>query len=173
MTLDEAKVILPDIQQTHGLASERWGESFHIETGRAEICARDRGIDTPIMHILPACSYDDRLLAINAPRYIKALLLLLSEAFRVIRELKRELAQAQETKSKDYAAECAMKCNEASFGLFLQERHQLQPPITAESVTTAVKHALKVRSRKELNNNAAAAHRWTDLRSEYDAWRRT
>lgn len=82
---------------------------------------------------------------------------------------------------KDYAAECAMKCAEPAFRVFLEERHGLERPLTEERVAQKVRSLLGVTSRRELNDrrDAAgaqtgnrAAQAWAALRAEYDAWRR-
>jgi len=73
---------------------------------------------------------------------------------------------------KNFAAECAMKCGEPAFRVFLEERHGLQRPLTDERVAQKVRSMLGVTSRKELNNGGQAAERWKALRADYDAWRR-
>lgn len=93
--------------------------------------------------------------------------------------------------TKDYAAECAMKCAEPAFRVFLEERHGLERPLTGERVAQKVRSLLGVTSRRELNvrrdaagaqtencdasgaqTGSCAAQAWAALRAEYDAWRR-
>ena len=74
--------------------------------------------------------------------------------------------------AKDYAAECAMKCAEPAFRVFLEERHGLERPLTEERVAQKVRSLLGVTSRRELNQPGQATERWKALRGEYDAWRR-
>ncbi len=109
MNLHKAKALYPELRELSGLASDEWCESFDTKTGRAEICTRDRrsGIVEPIAAILPDCSYDDRMLMQKAPTYILALLILLDEAFRRLKEL-----QPKPEKAPNFAAECAMKCKD-------------------------------------------------------------
>lgn len=75
--------------------------------------------------------------------------------------------------AKDYAAECAMKCAEPAFRVFLEERHGLERPLTEERVAQKVRSLLGVTSRRELNRGDQAAALWRSLRGEFDAWRRT
>lgn len=73
---------------------------------------------------------------------------------------------------KNFAAECAMKCDEPAFRVFLEERHGLERPLTEDRVAQKVRGLLGVTSRKELNDGGQSAERWKALRADYDAWRR-
>lgn len=168
MNLANAKAMLPEIRELSGLASGEWCESYDVANTRAEICTRDRrtGEVEPIAILLPDCSYDDRRLMQSAPVYIAALLTLLDEAFRVIREL-----QPKPPKQKDHAAECAMKCaNDRAFLRFLQQRHGADIADT-ERVKTRVRSILAIQSMAELNTDENARQRWKSLRAEFDNWR--
>ncbi len=173
MNLDFAKEKYLDARQLLGLASEEWCESFEVESGRAEICAKDMltGEVEPIAHLLPACGYDDRRIMTHAPTYMRAMDFLLQHAFREIRELRQKLA-VREPKPKQYAAECAMKCSEPAFLKFLEERHGLQRPLTKDRAATKVRSILNISSRRDLDENQDAAARWRSLVNAFDAWRR-
>lgn len=169
MDLSAAKSLLPQIRQLSGLASAEWCESYDVANARAEICTRDpmSGLVEPIAVFLPDCGYDDRRLMQGAPVYVDALLTLLDEAFRVIRQL-----QPKQAKAKDHAAECAMKCaTDQAFRRFLQELHGADIADT-ERVKTRVRSVLAVQSMAELNTDDAARQRWFSLRTEFDNWRR-
>ncbi|RVL53582.1 hypothetical protein [Sinorhizobium meliloti] len=98
----------------------------------------------------------------------------LAGRFRMLRaELRRHAPpQQQRREPKDYAAECAMKCAEPAFKVFLEECHGLAKPLTDDRVATKVRSILNIGSRAELNNDPAAAERWQKLRGHFDAWRR-
>ncbi len=97
----------------------------------------------------------------------------LAARFRTLRsELRRHTPQQQRREPKDYAAECAMKCAEPGFKVFLEECHGLAKPLTDDRAATKVRSILNIGSRAELNNDPAAAERWQKLRGHFDAWRR-
>lgn len=169
MNLEEAKALFPEIREQSGLASDGWCESFDTKTGRAEICTRHRrsGIVEPIAAILPDCSYYDRMLMQKAPTYILALLILLDEAFRRLKEL-----QPKPEKAPNFAAECAMKCKDDHlFRKFLHECHGADAP-DLERIKTRVRSVLGVQSMVELNTDENARKRWLSLRAEFDRWRK-
>ncbi|MDW9888899.1 hypothetical protein GOC28_08415 [Sinorhizobium meliloti] len=97
----------------------------------------------------------------------------LADRFRTLRaELRRHAPQRQRREPKDYAAECAMKCAEPAFKVFLEECHGLAKPLTDDRAATKVRSILNIGSRAELNNDPAAVERWQKLRGHFDAWRR-
>lgn len=115
--------------------------------------------------------------ACNAPDMVRFLLKLLGRAFDEIRELRGEPAarnrpaeQAAATDPKNFAAECAMKCQEPAFKVWLEERHGLQRPLTDERAAQKVRSLLGVQSRKELNDGGDAAERWKALRADFATW---
>lgn len=73
---------------------------------------------------------------------------------------------------KNYAAEAAIKVTSWRFMQFLEARHGLEPPLTAERATQRLRSVLRILSRKELNDDEAAAERWRGLRAEFEAWLR-
>lgn len=73
---------------------------------------------------------------------------------------------------KNYAAEAAMKCGEGRFQTFLAERHGLEPPLDEKRTAQKLRSLLGIASRRDLNDDDAAAARWKKLRGDYEAWRR-
>ncbi|MBT9370310.1 hypothetical protein [Rhizobium sp. CSW-27] len=120
------------------------------------------------------CSYQDRDFLLSAHDDVGFLLGLLGQAFQRIRELATQPPAPPRTdaaaKPADYAAECAMKCQEPIFIRYLVERHGLQAE-DADSVKTCVREALAIASRSELNKSPDAAGRWRDMRADFEAWR--
>lgn len=171
MNIDAARALYPEAKQLADLVSEEWTVSFDRSKGVAEICVRDMatGEITPIAHLLPDCGYDDRVLMGKAPVLVRALVTICERAFEEIRRLR-----PKENKPKDFAAECAMKCqNDGLFKTYLMQAHQLQDAGDAERIKTRVRSILAIQSMKELNDDPAASARWQNLRGDFDAWRRT
>lgn len=173
MNLELAKAKYRDARQLLGLASEEWCASYDVERGHTELCSKEpmTGEIEPIALILPQCSREDRRLMAHAPTYMRAMDLLLQYAFDEIIRLRRRMEQRTE-KPKDFAAECSMKCAEPAFKKYLEERHGLEAPLTNDRAATRVRSVLAISSRRELNEDPAAAERWKQLRSDFDAWRR-
>ena len=97
---------------------------------------------------------------------MRALLVIMEVAFAEIRRLKppEDLPQRGQTEQrKDYAAECAMKCNDRMFRRFLVERHNVPDVADAERVAVSVRNILRIKSRAELNTDPAAAQRWVSF----------
>ncbi|MET3602199.1 hypothetical protein [Martelella mangrovi] len=86
--------------------------------------------------------------------------------------LRKEIERAGGAPAKNYAAECAMKCEEPAFQRFMAERHDLKLPTDKDKTATRVKFVLALNSRKELNENAPAAARWRRIVQDFDEWRR-
>ena len=80
--------------------------------------------------------------------------------------------EPQPPKGKNYAAEAAIACGKPAFRVFLGARHGLRRPLTDERVAQKLRSLLGVTSRRDLNDDAAAAERWKALRGEFEAWRR-
>lgn len=174
MDLAKAKTMLPEIREIAGLASSNWSESYDTKKGRPEIVLSDplTGEIRPIGVILPECSFDDRKLMQFAPAYVDALLTLLDEAFRVIRQSRPAQSRPAQEKPKDYAAECAMKCKgDHLFGRYLIERHDLRDAGDGERIKTRVRHILQIESMAELNKDEGARRRWISLKNDFKAWR--
>ncbi len=179
MNLDQARALYPDAKQLAGLASEEFVESYDTKTGKTEICVVDRmtGEVEPIAHLAIDCSYDDRQLLLKAPQLVRALLVLAETAFAKIRSLEppQDRWQSQrprDEKPKDYAAECAMKCNDRMFRQFLVEQHNVPDVADAERIAVSVRNILRIKSRGDLNKDPAAAARWIEFRGSFEAWKR-
>ena len=112
----------------------------------------------------------------NAPETVGFLLRLLDDAFAKIRTLKGDPAPRNEAagepaaKVKDFATECAMKCQEPRFKVYLEEKHGLERPLTDDRVAQKVRSLLGVNSRRELNNGGKASEAWKALRASFAAW---
>lgn len=128
--------------------------------------------------------FDDRAspdeidLVVDLPDTLTFLLGLVDRAIEAHRKARGAGQAAQQRdqrqrEPKDYAAECAMKCAEPAFRVFLEENHGLERPLTDDRVAQRVRGLLGVRSRRELNDSDRAGAAWRQLRGEYDAWRRT
>ncbi len=127
--------------------------------------------------------FDDRAspdeidLVVDLPDTLAFLLGLIDRAIEAHRKA-RGAGQAapppdqRQREPKDYTAECAIKCAEPAFRVFLEEIHGLERPLTADRVAQRVRGLLGVRSRRELNDSDRAGAAWRQLRGEYDAWRR-
>lgn len=126
------------------------------------------------------CGYDDREFLLHVYNDMKLLLRLFDEACDIIRHQHQAPARRQPQsrygrpagKSADYAAECAMKCNDTRFMAFLREKHEVDIS-DGERIKSAVRDILAVASRGELNSDPAAAARWQSLKGEFDLWSRT
>lgn len=136
---------------------------------------------------------DEIAFAADAPDMVRFLLGLLDKAFREIRGLRgssasradgapagraspdarsgwRPLAEGPARDPKNFAAECAMKCQDAAFKVFLHEEHGLEKPLTDERVAQKVRSLLGVQSRKELNYGGRAGEAWIALRGSFSTW---
>ena len=179
VNLDQARTFLPEARDLAGLASEQFVESYDTKTSRAEICVVNRmtGEIEPIAFFTPDCSYDDRRLLLKAPELVRALLVLIETAFDKIRSLEPPPPRPphqrdRNERPKDYAAECAMKCNDRMFCRFLVERHNVPDVADAERIAVSVRNILRIKSRGELNTDPAAAQRWIDFRTAFEVWKR-
>ncbi|MBP0439601.1 hypothetical protein [Tianweitania sediminis] len=153
------------------------GEWLHSadENGQMIDARGPTGELTPICRFdVMATRHEMRLIA-DAPLILGFLLRLLDRAFGEIRDLKAQLRPetARTRDWKDYAAEAAMQCGKPAFRVFLQERHGLERPLTDERVAQKLRSVLAVKSRRELNEDQAAAQRWVSLRSDFEVWKRT
>jgi hypothetical protein len=109
------------------------------------------------------------------PEHLRMLLGLVDRAIERMRPKEDRSPQrgpAAPAGPKNFAAECAMKCDEPAFRVFLEEKHGLERPLTDERVAQKVRGLLGVTSRAELNDGGQAAERWKALRGDFEAWRR-
>lgn len=107
---------------------------------------------------------------VGAPEMVAFLLRLVD---RAIAKARRDVPRQQkQNKPKDFAAEAAMKCDDAAFKVFLEEKHGLERPLTADRAAQKLRTILGITSRSELNKDDAAADRWRSLRASFEAWRK-
>lgn len=109
---------------------------------------------------------------VDAPERDRFLLRLLDQAFATIRALKGQPEQAPAPVLKNYAAECALKCREPAFKVFLEQRHGLDAPLTDDRAAQKVRSLLGVSSRGELNGGGRAVESWKALRADFMAWKK-
>lgn len=127
----------------------------------------------PVARLHPGATAEEIELVVEAPRLLRVMLGMLDRAIETIRPRKdNPPAGEPHTDPKNYAAEAAMKCQEPAFMVFLEERHGLERPPTAEKAAQKLRSLLGVSSRKNLNIDAQAAERWKALRGEFEAWKR-
>jgi hypothetical protein len=145
--------------------------------GGAFIEARGEMGELFVMLRFDAATPDEIAFVCNVPDTVRFLLRLLDEAFGTIRALRGEPPRRNAAKgepaaseSKNYAAECAMKCQEPAFKVFLEERHGLERPLTDDRVAQKVRSILGVTSRKEINEGGRASDAWKALRTDFAAW---
>ncbi|RWC29826.1 MAG: hypothetical protein EOS70_23340 [Mesorhizobium sp.] len=126
-----------------------------------------------------AATVDEINFVCDGPDTIHFLLGLLDKAFREIRSLRglpehrqhdQQRGEPAARNPKNFAAECAMRCQDAAFKVFLEERHGLERPLTDERVAQKVRSLLGVQSRKELNNGGRAGEAWIALRGAFATW---
>ena len=108
----------------------------------------------------------------NAPHMVAFLLRLVDRAIAAARQGRTQSPAQVQDKAVNYAAEAAMKCGEAAFLVFLEQRHGLERPLTDDKAAQKLRSLLRITSRKELNNDTAAAERWRSLRADYETWRK-
>ena len=127
-----------------------------------------------IADLAPDCGSVDRDFLLHAYDDIQFLLALLKRAAEQVRKWKPVELQQQDQAhaSGNYAAECAMRCNDQAFRQFLLEKKAAPDISDAIRVESHVRYLLKVDSRGEINNSAEARKRWFDLRAEFNAWMR-
>lgn len=118
----------------------------------------------------PGATPDEIEFIVGAPQMAAFMLRLVDRAIAAVRQGAPK--QANQRKARDFTTEAAMKCEEAAFKAFLEQRHGLERPLTTDRVAQRLRTILGIRSRKELNENSAAAERWQDLRADFEAWKR-
>lgn len=173
MTPEAARTLWPEARDLAARLPYELCESYNGADGRLELCRRNGAEVEPIAVILEDASHDERLLLKRGTLLLSAAVAMAREAFGQIRHLQGEIERLRNAgKSKDYAAECAMKCAEPAFLKYLEERHGLTRPLTPDRAATRVKSLLAIKSRKDLNTDPAAADRWKALRKDFEDWRR-
>ncbi len=125
------------------------------------------------------CPYTDRDLLVHARAdlaFLNDLVIRLGQARQREKQrnekLERDLARQDGKPAKDFAAECAMKCQDRAFIRWLIERHALPEDATATAIETRVRSLLNVASRADLNIDLTAANRWRAMVKDFEDWRR-
>ncbi|WP_051514890.1 hypothetical protein [Brucella rhizosphaerae] len=123
----------------------------------------------------PGATPDEIDMVVGAPRMAAFMLKLVDRAIAAVRQAApRQNAprQSRQRNPRNFAAEAAMKCDEPVFRAFLEEQHGLERPLTSDRAAQRLRSILNIKSRKELNENSAAAERWQDFRAAFEAWLR-
>ncbi|MDX3929187.1 MAG: hypothetical protein QHC90_25725 [Shinella sp.] len=155
---------LDAIRNRAGLASRDWGvmaglEGFCLTAAGGEIVAT----------FAESAAYDDRELICHAPDDLRFMLEIYDRLSARYRRAAAELAK-RNPPPKDFAAECAIKCEDPLFLRFLRDEHGVDTSDTLR-VASRIRTMLAIQSRAELNTNDAAKQRWLSLRSQFDNWR--
>jgi hypothetical protein len=161
---------LERIRQDMALIGQEW--SIESDGAELRLCLADPadGVVDRVATLTPDISFPVQTFLISAAANQAFLLDLLDRCARAYRELAK---QHQQSKPKDFAAECAMKCqNDQAFRRFLIECHDMPDAGDSLRIKVRVRSLLKVQSMGELNTDPTAADRWKQLRGEFDAWRR-
>ncbi|MFD1197391.1 hypothetical protein ACFQ3K_03485 [Brucella gallinifaecis] len=123
----------------------------------------------------PGATPDEIEMVVGAPRMAAFMLKLVDRAIKAVRQStpQRDASrQSRQRKPRDFAAEAAMKCDDAVFRAFLEEQHGFERPLTSDRAAQRLRSILNITSRKELNESSAAAERWQDFRAAFEAWKR-
>tara|TARA_R110002167_G_scaffold160818_1_gene356952 strand:- start:62 stop:640 length:579 start_codon:yes stop_codon:yes gene_type:complete len=142
-----------------------WRDPVTQERGAMASFAQDIPHDQ--VHVLAAAQPDGAFL-----------LELLDEAFATIRQIKAKNSQQpgapataagpRSDPQKNYSAEAAMKCADPQFIAYLADLGLLGEDPEETAITEALRQALKIKSRSELN----AAGRWLAFRQDFEDWKR-
>ncbi|RVG84207.1 hypothetical protein CN221_33560 [Sinorhizobium meliloti] len=165
------QIHLDKIRARHGEASRDWTVGVRAR-GQRQLFARllSGASLSAVVTVTEECGWQDEEFLMHAHADIEFLLRIYSRLVDRLAEKTRALHE--DPPDKNYAAECAIKCGEPAFKKFLEECHGLERPLTDERAATKVRSVLGIGSRRQLNNDSAAAERWCGLRGHFDAWRR-
>jgi len=108
-----------------------------------------------------------------APETIRFLLNLIDRATAKIRDLQRRQEDQPRTLRADgnYAANCAINCDDPLFREFMELWHGLEQDTDKGRLVGKLHQVLEIGSRRELNTDPAAAARWLDLLDAYNRWK--
>ena len=152
------------------LSGAEWFLCCDEKTAFVEAMAN--GERTEIARFSRAATPDEIDFFANAPHMVALLLRLVDRAIAAALQDKSHTPERKQSKAANYAPEAAMKCGEAAFLVFLEQRHGLERLFTDEKAAQKLRSLLRITSKKELNNDSAAAERWRSLRTTYEAWRK-
>ncbi|HTO29617.1 MAG TPA: hypothetical protein VL202_00335 [Pararhizobium sp.] len=159
---------LDAIRNRAGLAAKDWG-IMAGERGLTLTANGDEGQED-VSVLLDDASIFNREFAIAAPED----LLWLLDRYTSLADRFRRVMEKQERdrpKPKQYAAECAMKCNDRAFLDFLFTCHGVDVA-DKERIISRVRTMLRIQSRAELDTDEAAASRWRQLVNDFENWRK-
>lgn len=127
-----------------------------------------------VLRFDPGASADEIMIVADLPETIQFLLDLVDRAIERLRPTRQETGhgKAIEREPKNFAAECAIKCAEPAFKVWLEQVHGLERPLTDKRVAQKVRSLLGVTSRKELNDGGRAGEAWKALRADVATWRK-
>lgn len=94
----------------------------------------------------------------------------LDERIRAL-EAELEAARSGPAKPKDYAAQASMLLSNGAFQRFLSERRDGEVVDEKDSADAALKDALGIQSKREINNDDRAREAWLSMRAEFEAWK--
>jgi len=160
---------LDTLRMRASLASQEWGvaaigDRFMLTAGRGD------GAEM-VAVIEEKASFDNKEFLLSLPADHLWLIERYTELAARFRELSKK-AGAGAPKPKDFARDCAIKCNDRLFLRYLMECHQLIDQSDAERINTRVRFILDIQSRAELNTDPAAAGRWEKLLTDFFRWRK-
>ncbi len=161
-------------RQLDAISPGVWMRS-HDEHGCFVLARDPMGELSPVLRFDGRATDDEIALVTDLPENMAFLIGLVDRAIKAMRPAEQghqRIAEPRHRDPKDYAAECAMKCAEPAFRVFLEQEHGLERPLTDERVAQKVRGLLGVTSRAELNDRGQAAERWKALRGDFDTWRR-
>ncbi|WP_180901736.1 hypothetical protein [Martelella soudanensis] len=153
--------------------------SSDIEGLHLEAVSMDPG-EPEVLALVPAtCPASNRELLLKHVEIPADLIRMIDAAAKLDRRRRTEIERLQlelEARggrpTKNYAAQCAMKCSEPAFKAFIEVRHALARPLTDERVAARVRSVLAISSRTDLNTSSEAAARWRAMVVDFDAWRK-
>lgn len=158
----------------HKLAALAGGQWFRSadERGQFVEASTTKGELNEIARFHPGALPEEIDFVVSAPEMVTFLLKLVDRAISKARQASGTSRQHPQKREGNFAAEVAMKCDDPTFKVFLEQRHGLERPLTKGRATERLRSILNIKSRKELNENGAAAERWRDLRAAFEAWKR-
>ncbi len=131
-----------------------------------------------IAQITIDCPYTDRDLLVHARAdlaFLNDLVIRLGQARQressEMRSWNATFARQDGKPAKDFAAECAMKCQDRAFIRWLIERHacpRTPPPPQSKPASAASSTC----QRADLNIDLTAANRWRAMVKDFEDWRR-
>lgn len=152
-----------------GLSGQKWYRSVD-DRGQFVEAKTPVGELNEIARFHPGALPEEIDFVVGAPEMVAFLLRLVDRAIAKAR--KDAPRQQSHSRRDDFARDAGIKCNDAAFKVFLEEKHGLERPLTAERAAQKLRTILGITSRSELNRDDAAADRWRSMRASFEAWKR-